>query len=663
MNSYSMSQCPTCGSHKLIKENGNFICSHCGNIYYNSHINFEFYSLLDMALAQRQTAKFDDAFETYNMLVNKFNNEDLSDVYFGMFLCEYSVIFENNLEGETFPSFYAMRKTSCFNNYYYKKAIDFALKNNSKKANTFQELADKIEYARKTYLAIEKNNRPYDIFICYKKTGNDGNPTKEFEKAQHIYKTLKNLGFKVFFADETINKQAVREWEPNIYYALYTAKAMLVMCSENEYLNSAWVQNEWKRFISIKTNDINRAPVIPIVCDDFKAGELPNMLAKYQAIQYDNNIEQNIKDALLALTTKVNNQKEFLFKYKKPISKKLIASLVSVGTAIALALTAVMCYFYIPRIKFNKDINSYNVSGYFGNIVNLNIPDYYKKLPVKAINNSAFENNKSIISIKIGNNVQTIGRRAFSGMTKLKEVEISNSVSFIDEYAFYGCDNLITLTLSNKLSNISSGMFASCENLLSITIPKSIKNISHAAFLNCNSLSIINYEGTQAEWAKVIKGINNGNLTSAYVAYQYEIIDGPVGQLIFVSPTINYTIGKGYKDNELQYNSTLKQWEIHKGVDFLTNTNQPVYAVQDGVVNSIISDHLGTYFSITHSQGFVSFYYSVTNINVVEGQRVTRGQEIAQTGTYQIELDEGIHLHFELMKDGIKVNPLEYINL
>ena len=72
--------------------------------------------------------------------------------------------------------------------------------------------------------------------------------------------------------------------------------------------------------------------------------------------------------------------------------------------------------------------------------------------------------------------------------------------------------------------------------------------------------------------------------------------------LVFIMPTINYTIGKGFSDTELQYNSTLKQWEIHKGIDLLTANSEQIYAVQDGIVNSVeTSFSQGTFFSITHS--------------------------------------------------------------
>lgn len=663
MNVLELSQCPTCGGHKLTLQGNSAVCEFCGNIYYDTKGNSEFYSMLDMALANRQIAKFDEAFEIYNLIVNKFYEYDLTDAYYGMFLCEYSIIFESDISGKAFPCFYDMRKTTCQSNYYYKKAMEHAQKHDENKMNVLMSLTEKIEYARKTYIEIEKTNKPYDIFICYKKTDNNNELTDDFHKAKHIYSYLKNMGFKVFFADETINKQAVREWEPNIYYALYTAKAMIVMCSSNEYLNSPWVQNEWKRFISIKTNNINRAPIIPIVCNGFKANELPNMLAKYQALEFDNKIEENIKDALLSLTTKVNNEKEFLFTYKKPVSKKLIATLTSIFTAIVLIVGSIVCYYNIPRLTYEKlYTNTYSITGKFGKHINLILPDTYKGADVTEIADSAFENDTNIVSVTMGNNLTKIGKRAFAGMSNLKEVVMGDNITQIGNYAFYDCNKLVTINISNGLTTIPTGMFSHCESLDSITFSTNITRIDVGAFKNCNELCIINYAGSKSEYGTIDIRSQNGNLSEAYVIYNYT--DSGNENIIFIAPTINYTIGKGFSDTTLQYNSTLKQWEVHKAIDLLTASNEPVYAIADGTVNSISYNLTnGTYFSITHTNGFVSFYHSVSDVQVIEGQEVKRGQIIAKTSTSSGEASEGNHLHFQLMLKGVFVNPNDYINM
>ena len=77
---------------------------------------------------------------------------------------------------------------------------------------------------------------------------------------------------------------------------------------------------------------------------------------------------------------------------------------------------------------------------------------------------------------------------------------------------------------------------------------------------------------------------------------------------------------------------------------------------------NIKNDYLyGTTFSITHKNGLVSFYSSVSHVNIYEGQEIKKGDVIAKTGTCVGEAHEGYHVHFEVMKNGVKVNPFDYL--
>ena len=55
----------------------------------------------------------------------------------------------------------------------------------------------------------------------------------------------------------------------------------------------------------------------------------------------------------------------------------------------------------------------------------------------------------------------------------------------------------------------------------------------------------------------------------------------------FTTPMKNYTISKDYSATELQFNETLKQWEIHKAIDFLAGDNLDVFAVGNGTVTNV----------------------------------------------------------------------------
>ena len=135
--------------------------------------------------------------------------------------------------------------------------------------------------------------------------------------------------------------------------------------------------------------------------------------------------------------------------------------------------------------------------------------------------------------------------------------------------------------------------------------------------------------------------------------------------LVFSLPLKSPTVLKWYNDSELLYNETLKQWESHMAID-LTSENTNVCSVLDGVVTNVEASYeYGTTVTITHKDGFVSKYSSLAdNLYVTISDRVKAGQiigKMSQSATN--ETLSGTHLHFELLKDGQKVDPANYLTL
>jgi len=131
-------------------------------------------------------------------------------------------------------------------------------------------------------------------------------------------------------------------------------------------------------------------------------------------------------------------------------------------------------------------------------------------------------------------------------------------------------------------------------------------------------------------------------------------------------PVLNSTIYKGYYGDELVYNSTLKQWETHNGIDFQAASGSSVYSILDGTVVDVYSNILeGSVVVIEHDNGLVSTYASLDdNIVVKEGDSVNRGQELGTISeTASSELEAGAHLHFSLEDNGNKIDPASYLNI
>ena len=129
---------------------------------------------------------------------------------------------------------------------------------------------------------------------------------------------------------------------------------------------------------------------------------------------------------------------------------------------------------------------------------------------------------------------------------------------------------------------------------------------------------------------------------------------------------LDATIAKDYSSTELQYNETLKQWEIHKAIDFLAGEDLNVYAISDGTVSNVYTNYLeGTVIEISHKNGLVSIYKSLNkDVQVSVGNKVGAGSVLGTISeTMAQELNTGAHLHFEMLRNGIKVNPNDYLDL
>ena len=139
-----------------------------------------------------------------------------------------------------------------------------------------------------------------------------------------------------------------------------------------------------------------------------------------------------------------------------------------------------------------------------------------------------------------------------------------------------------------------------------------------------------------------------------------------VSTTTYVVPMQNATIVKDYSGSELQYNDTLKQWEIHKAIDFQASDDLNVYAVADGTVSNVYTNYLeGTVIEISHFDGIVSIYKSLNNeVSVAVGDSVSAGQIIGQVADSMAqESNTGAHLHFEMTVNGVKVDPNDYLSL
>jgi len=114
------------------------------------------------------------------------------------------------------------------------------------------------------------------------------------------------------------------------------------------------------------------------------------------------------------------------------------------------------------------------------------------------------------------------------------------------------------------------------------------------------------------------------------------------------------------EDSIIYYENTYMQ---NSGIDYAHNDSFDVVSILDGTVIDVTEDNiLGTTVEIRHSNDLISVYQSLSNVSVKVDDTVIQGQVIAKSGTSNINLELGNHLHFEIFYQGKIVNPEEYYN-
>ena len=100
--------------------------------------------------------------------------------------------------------------------------------------------------------------------------------------------------------------------------------------------------------------------------------------------------------------------------------------------------------------------------------------------------------------------------------------------------------------------------------------------------------------------------------------------------------------------------------QMHKGLDIANKAGSEVLAPGDGIITkSSVSPHLGRMVEVSHGYGIKTMYGHLSESYVRVGQRVKRGSKIAAIGS--TGKSTGPHLHYEVVVNGISVNPRNYI--
>lgn len=123
-----------------------------------------------------------------------------------------------------------------------------------------------------------------------------------------------------------------------------------------------------------------------------------------------------------------------------------------------------------------------------------------------------------------------------------------------------------------------------------------------------------------------------------------------------ISPVKNPKVVSGFGT---RFHPIYKILRRHTGIDFIGKKGTPIYATADGrVIQGTGQTGYGITITIDHGNGYQTLYAHLSKKTAKPGQKVKRGEIIGYMGS--TGLSSGTHLHYEVIKDGIKVNPVQY---
>ncbi len=272
-------KCKMCGGDLNVTETDAVIqCEYCGTRQtVPTADNEKKLNLFNRANRLRMASEFDKAAGIYENIIAEFPEE--AEAYWGLCLCNYGIEYvDDPATAKKIPTCHRASFESLQKDENFGLALEYA---DVVAQKLYRDEAREIDRIMSEILAVSKNEKPYDVFICYKETDDKGQRTPDSVLAQDIYDALTAKGLKVFFSRITLEDKLGMQYEPYIFAALNSAKVMLSIGTKYEYFHAVWVKNEWSRFLKLMAKDKSKV-LIPCF-KDIDAYDMPDEFKGLQA--------------------------------------------------------------------------------------------------------------------------------------------------------------------------------------------------------------------------------------------------------------------------------------------------------------------------------------------------------------------------------------------
>lgn len=236
---------------------------------------------------------------------------------------------------------------------------------------------------------------------------------------------------------------------------------------------------------------------------------------------------------------------------------------------------------------------------------------------------------------------------------------IVSLISFGSTYTFYKASESKTRSVKHLANTIDT---LSNDLLLNKSTEAGIRNKMMSIENKLLEMQeMLDKKGIKKDLAVGGEFIPADRLSISYIDYMQKDIDNLFNTMksLPVGSPLEGKINSGFGYRKDPFRSRIG---FHSGVDIDARFGDPVVATADGVVKKTgWEGSYGKTVVIRHEQGFETIYGHLSKISVEEGQKVKVGEEIGKAGN--TGRSTGTHLHYEVLKDGKRVNPSNFLSL
>lgn len=272
-------KCKMCGGDVELAADKTFgTCEYCGSTMTFPKVDDEQRAAaFNRGNHFRRIGEFDKALAVYERIVREDDTD--AEAHWCCALCRFGIEYvEDPATYEYLPTCHRASFDNFLEDVDYLAAVEHS---EGITKRQYQKDGAKIAEVQRGILATSQNEDPFDVFICYKESDENGERTRDSLMAQDVYYQLTDQGYRVFFARITLEDMAGKQYEPYIFAALNSAKVMIVIGTKPEHMNAVWVKNEWSRFLAMMKKD--RHKILLPCYRDMDPYDMPEQLSVLQS--------------------------------------------------------------------------------------------------------------------------------------------------------------------------------------------------------------------------------------------------------------------------------------------------------------------------------------------------------------------------------------------